>query len=1076
MPFSVPESFQPIVPQRAAGPPPLPAPGFFETLGAAVRTTQDESSDSVALHRSAGYDALAEALGELGVPRAALVKDRLRFMGLPMPGSDGLDYGKVWRAVAAKRAGDAKLFRDIAATREEYEQGLIRRDGGRDSDQQVLGRATGVGGTVAAFAGASLADMADSDLGPVQFMAGGGTTVLRSMLVNGAIGVTEEAVKTPERLRNRKALGEPMSGAEVGINLLGAFAAPAVLTGAGHGLAKGIDLGQSGFEKVVAANWERLPEALRTRWAARATVEDQPLDDGLLADMAEAVIGRERMSEAEAGAVTMLRREAGIAAANPFRPDGAGLAAHDEALGAAMRRIMASPGEPFVAPSTGSGRAGPMGSTAISTRTVSGDAIDGYMRLNRRQESAGDDLAVPRDRKTGRLLSSAYGRYQFIGDTWVSYYTRRFGTGGLSRDQILSKRANGSLQDVLMRDLTEDNAAFLRAQGQAVTPGNLYLVHFAGQGGAKRLFEGRMLGADAVKANPFLQGMTPDDVLDWAHRKMGGQGGAPRSGGPTLRADVEMAAAERRSLQDELDAAHAALAEVAGESSAAVRRALDDGAALVPVDALRQAQGDRGMVDAPALEPRAGDADAPPAEVLAILPGLRAVVADKGRSLNQIGGLAKELGASEAELRRGLAALANGGELRQRKDGSFQRPAPRGVRRAYDSDELLNFIAKSGGLRNDEGHGLGLTGVSARERREMVPAAIADAKRKRAGGGRNWRRMTPAGPLLRHEGLSIDAMGARLQEHGFFPIGGPRPTEREVLDLIDARISGGKKAYPLGHDKADQPGAGEDMADPTDADQLEWVAGQISEIKETLGLTGDDVDAALLDRAARFALDNPELSRTEALIAAINDDFHDVRLQSLDQSGDLRYEDIEDDWPFDPLDPATGGQDRADGGSGGGRAVAAGDAGAGQGQSGAADGAGQAGAAGKAGAAGHAGPALADLPYAEVTRFLDPDGPEAKAQGASLEHDARSLVFARDERANVDPAIAARQAQEVQLGAEAPLRARADQDGTMGSPLFDAVDAPTFRLDAEGAEKPLQSLLNEFDAEAAEIKNTRDCL
>ena len=117
-----------------------------------------------------------------------------------------------------------------------------------------------------------------------------------------------------------------------------------------------------------------------------------------------------------------------------------------------------------------------------------------------------------------------------------------------------------------------------------------------------------MLGADAVKANPFLQGMTPDDVLDWAHRKMGGQGGAPRSGGPTLRDDVDMAAVERSRVQDELDAAHAALAEVAGESSAAVQRALDDGAALVPV------HGELAPEGAPLRsEPRAGDADAPEA-------------------------------------------------------------------------------------------------------------------------------------------------------------------------------------------------------------------------------------------------------------------------------------------------------------------------------------------------------------------------------------------------------------------------------------------------------------------------------
>src|SRR3546814_10566301 len=45
----------------------------------------------------------------------------------------------------------------------------------------------------------------------------------------------------------------------------------------------------------------------------------------------------------------------------------------------------------------------------------------------RQVESSGDDNAVPIDPNTGKLLSSAYGRYQFTEGTWKRYYVRRFG-------------------------------------------------------------------------------------------------------------------------------------------------------------------------------------------------------------------------------------------------------------------------------------------------------------------------------------------------------------------------------------------------------------------------------------------------------------------------------------------------------------------------------------------------------------------------------------------------------------------------------------------------------------------------
>jgi len=77
----------------------------------------------------------------------------------------------------------------------------------------------------------------------------------------------------------------------------------------------------------------------------------------------------------------------------------------------------------------------------------------------------------------------------------------------------------------------------LRRRGFPVTPGTLYLAHFAGGAGAVAILSAdeqadaatTMAGADAsgrtsreklIKANPFLQGLRVADLKGWADRKM----------------------------------------------------------------------------------------------------------------------------------------------------------------------------------------------------------------------------------------------------------------------------------------------------------------------------------------------------------------------------------------------------------------------------------------------------------------------------------------------------------------------------------------------------------------------------
>ena len=126
--------------------------------------------------------------------------------------------------------------------------------------------------------------------------------------------------------------------------------------------------------------------------------------------------------------------------------------------------------------------------------------------------------------------SSASGLGQFTDATWVATIRRhRPDLAGMSDQAIIALKVNPDLAREMTIRHTEDNAAGLSASGIDPTEGNLYLAHFAGLEGARRVLGADpttpvvdVLGREAVRANPFLQGMTVADLKAWADRKMGG--------------------------------------------------------------------------------------------------------------------------------------------------------------------------------------------------------------------------------------------------------------------------------------------------------------------------------------------------------------------------------------------------------------------------------------------------------------------------------------------------------------------------------------------------------------------------
>ncbi len=168
----------------------------------------------------------------------------------------------------------------------------------------------------------------------------------------------------------------------------------------------------------------------------------------------------------------------------------------------------------------------------------------------RRDEPAGGaaiDAVVERiigiesngDRNAKSKRSSATGLGQFLDETWLDLIrTHRPDLArGRSQDKTLELRRDPKLAREITTRFTEQNAGMLRKRGLPVTPGTLYLAHFAGGAGAVAILSALddadaasvMASADAtgrtkrekiIKANPFLDRLTVADLRSWADRKM----------------------------------------------------------------------------------------------------------------------------------------------------------------------------------------------------------------------------------------------------------------------------------------------------------------------------------------------------------------------------------------------------------------------------------------------------------------------------------------------------------------------------------------------------------------------------
>jgi len=131
----------------------------------------------------------------------------------------------------------------------------------------------------------------------------------------------------------------------------------------------------------------------------------------------------------------------------------------------------------------------------------------GFMMAMAEKESSFNPNAIPMDRKTGKVFSSAKGLYQIIDSTWNNLY-KNYG----EKYKVPNDRFDAEANALMAAFLTKENAAALRRFGVSnPTATHLYMAHFAGPSAAAKLILGNpsstgvsVVGSKAADANPWI--------------------------------------------------------------------------------------------------------------------------------------------------------------------------------------------------------------------------------------------------------------------------------------------------------------------------------------------------------------------------------------------------------------------------------------------------------------------------------------------------------------------------------------------------------------------------------------------
>jgi hypothetical protein len=440
-------------------------------------------------------------------------------------------FAEIRRRRDPAQGGDPSFLPGVPDNPDEFERQANLRTRARLQDiRQTQANASGwgwVGGFLGGVAG-SFEDPVNLAMLPI---GGAETTFLRQVGRAALENMIIEAVSQPQVVQNYAQLGEDQT---LGDSIRSVLMA-GVMGGSFHAGVRGASevggrtIGPV-YDRLVNGVFNALPEDMQRRWADRMTLGDHPL-----VDILRSTVPQENWTPDIHAAVNVVQREHDISSTSPFVPGPAGDAAHGDLLAQRLRQIAdGNPPIPEAAP------VAPMRPQPISATPTPDDfsntrnpAFEQVKARIRHVESGGND-SIP-----NAAGSTALGRFQFTDHTWLSYYRRRYGAGG-SDAEVLARKRDGNIQEVLMDDALGDYARMLRRIGAPVDAGNLYMTHGLGVGGAEaflranpgeraidvyRRVDPRHADA-AMRQNPFLRG-TVADTIAWFHQRMGGHAPPP---------------------------------------------------------------------------------------------------------------------------------------------------------------------------------------------------------------------------------------------------------------------------------------------------------------------------------------------------------------------------------------------------------------------------------------------------------------------------------------------------------------------------------------------------------------------
>lgn len=388
-----------------------------------------------------------------------------------------------------------------------------------------------------------------------------------------------------------------------------------------------------------------------------------------------------------------------------------------------------------------------------------------------------------------------------------------------------------------------------------------------------------------------------------------------------------------------------------------------------------------------------------------------------------------------AEMEAEQAAIDAAAAGRDPTRGRAFRPGATG-----EADDLLAFIAKNGGLKDDigvppelrEGHNL-------RGRGRLVSGAIVGKKRRVGGGGAMLPAKVKGRFMFSGAGMTVDEAAEKAWAAGYFGPSDevPRPTVSEMIDAMVDSVDN-----PLYHpdDLAAVAGRDERRRAGRMTEQQNEARGHVYDAANERGVELDDDEiAAIGDHVIKYDLD-PH--------AAIDHHINQVFATELERA----YQDagLEPDYEaaFGPGEPGRAGPD------------------AGRGAPPAQAGAGAEGGGGRAGEPGVA----------------PEDGAGRRADGADGGQAALDVEPTLDLGAAVDPNIAAKAAQELGLAAQQPLRGEratgVAQTDIMPEGLFGGAEEPGMMIDmgdGKGARR-IEDIDAELKRQEAGIAAARKCL